>query len=105
MCIQCLTEGAGVEVWRRCGYCEGGQAGVERLGTWNETTLGIPEHPSLFRDRPENYNRHKFRLLEKQLFPYISSERLSDEPGALIRHRDAIGTRVIQAMSSSLNFT
>ncbi|KAK4311489.1 hypothetical protein Pmani_017038 [Petrolisthes manimaculis] len=98
-------EGTGVEVWRRCGYCEGGQAGVERLGTWNETTPGIPQHPSLFRDRPENYNRHKFRLFEKELFPYISSERLSDEPGALIRHRDAIGTRVIQAMSSSLNFT
>ncbi|KAK4329309.1 hypothetical protein Pmani_000343 [Petrolisthes manimaculis] len=68
-------------------------------------TKQIPRKYNTKKDRPENYNRHKFRLFEKELFPYISSERLSDEPGALIRHRDAIGTRVIQAMSSSLNFT
>ncbi|KAK4301567.1 hypothetical protein Pmani_026345 [Petrolisthes manimaculis] len=95
----------GVEVWRRCVYCENGEAGVERLGRWNETKPGIPGHPSLFRDRYENYNRHKFRLLEKNFFPYLKFERLSDEPGSLVRHRDAFGTRVIEAMSNSLNFT
>ncbi|KAK3893545.1 hypothetical protein Pcinc_002610 [Petrolisthes cinctipes] len=30
MSLQCLTEGAGVEVWRRCGNCEVGEAGVEK---------------------------------------------------------------------------
>ncbi|KAK4301575.1 hypothetical protein Pmani_026353 [Petrolisthes manimaculis] len=98
-------EDAGVEVWRRCGYCELGEAGVEKLGIWNATKSGILGDSSSFRNHPENYNRHKFRLLEKELFPYISSERLNNEPGTLVRHRDAIGTRVIQAMSSSLNFT
>ncbi|KAK3892443.1 hypothetical protein Pcinc_003676 [Petrolisthes cinctipes] len=105
MSLQCLTEGAAVEVWRRCGYCEVGEAGVEKLGIWNATKFGSPGHSSSFRDHHENYNRHQFHLLEKELFPYISSERLNDEPGTLVRHRDAIGTRVIQAMSSSLNFT
>ncbi|KAK3881568.1 hypothetical protein Pcinc_013998 [Petrolisthes cinctipes] len=100
-----MAEDAGVEVWRRCVYCEDGEAGVERLGRWNETKPGIPGHPSLFRDRYENYNRHKFRLLEKNFFPYLKFERLSDDPGSLVRHRDAFGTRVIQAMSNSLNFT
>ncbi|KAK4301572.1 hypothetical protein Pmani_026350 [Petrolisthes manimaculis] len=35
----------------------------------------------------------------------MSWDRLSDNPGSLVRHKDAIGTRVLQAMSSSLNFT
>ncbi|KAK4301577.1 hypothetical protein Pmani_026355 [Petrolisthes manimaculis] len=56
-------------------------------------------------DRPENYNTHKFRLLEKDLFPYLSIERLNDEPGSLVRHRDSIGTRVLQALTSYMNFT
>lgn len=58
-----------------------------------------------FPDCYENYNRHKFLLLEKNFFPYLSYEKLSDKPGALVNHRDAFGTRVIQAMSTSLNFT
>ncbi|KAK4301561.1 hypothetical protein Pmani_026339 [Petrolisthes manimaculis] len=56
-------------------------------------------------DRLENYNRHKFRLVENEHFPHMSAERQSEEPGTLLHHRDSIGTRVIQAMSSSLNFT
>lgn len=49
MCLQLLTEGPGVEVWRRCGYCDGGKAGVERLGRWNKAKLSLPGHLSLFR--------------------------------------------------------
>ncbi|KAK4293413.1 hypothetical protein Pmani_033891 [Petrolisthes manimaculis] len=60
---------------------------------------------------PENYKGHKFRLVEKNYFPYTSSTRVTQQQqqqqqqAPQVVHQDSLGTRIITAMASSLNFT
>ncbi|KAK3885372.1 hypothetical protein Pcinc_010404 [Petrolisthes cinctipes] len=100
--------GSSVIVWRRCGYCVEGEPGVEILGRWNQATAQVPGHISLFRDRPENYNGHRFRIVEKDYFPYSSWVKVGQPKGGLgpeVRLQDSLGTRMINAVATNLNFT
>ncbi|KAK3856461.1 hypothetical protein Pcinc_037222 [Petrolisthes cinctipes] len=95
----------GAVVYRRCHYCSQGEAGMEVLGRWNVSAAAIPSQPMLFTEDPENYKGHKFRLVEKNYFPYTSSMRVTQEPATQLIHQDSLGTRIITAMAHSLNFT
>ncbi|XP_071546586.1 glutamate receptor ionotropic, delta-2-like [Panulirus ornatus] len=93
-----------VEVYRRCMYCSGGEAGVQLLHRW-DLRFGLPTDLPLFREEPENFMGHKFQSVDKTYFPYFTFERSSDTLGTVVYPQDSLNTRMINAIASHFNFT
>ncbi|XP_071546566.1 uncharacterized protein [Panulirus ornatus] len=93
-----------MEMYRRCLYCSGGEAGVQLLHRW-ELGSGLPKNFMLFPTHPENFMGHEFRVITKNYFPYISYDADSGGPGAVVSLQDSLNTRMMNTMSLHLNFT
>ncbi|KAG7156374.1 Glutamate receptor ionotropic, delta-1-like 7, partial [Homarus americanus] len=94
-----------VEVYRRCMYCNNGKEDAQLLYLW-DLTIGVPSGLHFFYDQPENFMGRQFRIVTKSYFPYISTERESEEPGSTrVFLEDSLDSRMIHAMASYLNFT
>ncbi|KAG7162652.1 glutamate receptor-like [Homarus americanus] len=94
-----------VEVYRRCLYCNNGDADIVFLYLWPLTSANNHHyHNQLFPERLENFMGHKFVVVTLPYFPFIAFEKESEEGGAL-SPRDSLNTRMINTMARCLNFT
>ncbi|KAK4327739.1 hypothetical protein Pmani_001781 [Petrolisthes manimaculis] len=96
-----LTISAMYQIKRGCGYPPTDV--IVKL-----KTPGLFKNRSQRRDRPENYNGHRFRIVEKDYFPYSSWVKVGQPKGGLgpeVRLQDSLGTRMINTVATYLNFT
>ncbi|XP_047493448.1 uncharacterized protein LOC125042031 [Penaeus chinensis] len=93
-----------IEVFRRCLYCRGGEAGVVPLGPWHSREA-TPTEEELFPDEFRNFNGHTFRVVTLRYFPFIEYTRESDAPGTKVSPRDCLDLRILSTLASRNNFT
>ncbi|XP_063868260.1 glutamate receptor ionotropic, delta-2-like isoform X1 [Scylla paramamosain] len=95
-----------VQIYRRCLYCHGGNAGVQRLYRW-DLDGGVPQDLRLFmsNEYKENFNGHQFRVVTMTYFPYVNYVRVSDAPGTVVRLTDSLNTRMMEALARHLNYS
>ncbi|XP_063609100.1 uncharacterized protein LOC134783233 [Penaeus indicus] len=93
-----------IEVFRRCLYCRGGEAGVVPLGPWHSHEA-TPTQEELFPDEFRNFYGHKFRVVTLRYFPFIEYTRESDAPGTKVSPRDCLDLRILSTLASRNNFT
>ncbi|KAG7162348.1 putative variant ionotropic glutamate receptor-like 23, partial [Homarus americanus] len=87
-----------VWVYRRCLYCNNGEADVQLIQDWNLTS-------GIFQDQLQNFRGHKMRVVSVPVFPYMDYVQRSDVRGGIVEPGDSIDTRLIQSFSAVLNFT
>ncbi|KAK8400952.1 hypothetical protein O3P69_002617 [Scylla paramamosain] len=83
-----------VQIYRRCLYCHGGNAGVQRLYRW-DLDGGVPQDLRLFMSN----------VVTMTYFPYINYVRVSDAPGTVVSLTDSLNTRMMEALARHLNFS
>ncbi|XP_071533351.1 glutamate receptor ionotropic, delta-2-like [Panulirus ornatus] len=94
----------GVQVYRRCLYCNTGQQGVQLINIWN-LTLAFQNTSNLFKDLLQNFMGHKFRIVTTPHFPYMDYHWMNREESNRVTPRDSLDVRLINAFSRTLNFT
>ncbi|XP_069951694.1 glutamate receptor ionotropic, delta-1-like isoform X2 [Cherax quadricarinatus] len=99
-----ITESGGVWVYRRCMYCNNGEADARVINHWVLTpTLQDTSH--LFLDEETTLMGHKLRVVAVNNFPYIDFEFNVSDPGGIITIKDSIDKRLINTFAAALNFT
>ncbi|KAK8400949.1 hypothetical protein O3P69_002614 [Scylla paramamosain] len=83
-----------VQIYRRCLYCHGGNAGVQRLYRW-DLDGGVPQDLRLFMSN----------VVTMTYFPYVNYVRVSDAPGTVVRLTDSLNTRMMEALARHLNYS
>ncbi|XP_042233419.1 glutamate [NMDA] receptor subunit 1-like [Homarus americanus] len=87
-----------VWVYRRCLYCNNGEADVQLILEPNITS-------SLFHNQFQNFRGHRMRIVSVPHFPYMDYERKINMRGGIVKPRDSLDTRLITSFSAALNFT
>ncbi|XP_045599635.2 probable glutamate receptor [Procambarus clarkii] len=101
--VSVVSEAVGV--YRRCLYCDNGQADSSLLHRWSLHSQ-VPRDLHLFQEDPDDFMGHKFMLTAKNYFPYFSFQRASEDPDdTKVFPLDSLNTRMIYTLSSLLNFT
>ncbi|KAG7162358.1 Glutamate receptor-like 29, partial [Homarus americanus] len=93
-----------VWVYRRCLYCNNGEADVQLIHQYNITSVPQPTD-NLFREQVKTLRGRKLRIVTVPYFPYMDFERRTEEPGGIINPKDSVDTRLIYAFASALNFS
>ncbi|XP_069951695.1 uncharacterized protein [Cherax quadricarinatus] len=100
-----ITESGGVWVYRRCMYCNNGEADARVINHWVLTpTLQDTSHLFLA-DEETTLMGHKLRVVAVNNFPYIDFEFNVSDPGGIITIKDSIDKRLINTFAAALNFT
>ncbi|XP_069160906.1 glutamate receptor ionotropic, kainate glr-3 isoform X2 [Procambarus clarkii] len=102
-----VCAGVGDQVWvyRRCLYCEEGDAGVQLLQQADATA--VPRRwreDGFFNDPVLDMNGHKSRIAIRPYFPFIDFEVPSD-PSKPVSPLDSLDVRMLNAIAAHLNFT
>ncbi|KAG7162414.1 Glutamate receptor ionotropic, delta-1-like 17 [Homarus americanus] len=87
-----------VLLYRRCLYCNNGQADVQLI---LQKTLS----QGLFQDQFQNFRGHRLRIVTVPYFPYMDYVRRRDVRGGIVEPRDSLDIRIITSFSHVLNFT
>ncbi|XP_042233417.1 uncharacterized protein LOC121873784 [Homarus americanus] len=99
-------EGVSERVWvyRRCLYCNNGEADVQYFYQWNSTSF---YHLSgfLLNEPLQNMMGQKLRVVTLPLFPYMDYSRINDEPGNMVAPKDSLDVRLISTFAAVFNFT
>nr|XP_053641785.1 uncharacterized protein LOC128695307 [Cherax quadricarinatus] len=93
-----------VWVYRRCMYCNNGEADVQVINHW-VITPNINDIHELFQEQVQTLLGHKLRVVAVPHFPYMDFELNTRNPGGIVIQKDAIDTRLINTFSAALNFT
>ncbi|XP_069951698.1 glutamate receptor ionotropic, delta-1-like isoform X2 [Cherax quadricarinatus] len=94
----------GVWVYRRCMYCNNGEADARLIHHWVLTpTLQDTSH--LFLDEERTLMGHKLRIVAVNNFPYTDFKFDVNDPGGIITIEDSLDKRLINTFAAALNFT
>ncbi|XP_064110454.1 uncharacterized protein LOC135218231 [Macrobrachium nipponense] len=91
-------------VYSRCLYCSDGAPERIFLFLWPIGSK-MPRPINTLRDRLLDLEGHKFRVLSMPTFPYCAYRRDSDTPGSTLTLLDSVDKRLLEAVSTHLNFT
>ncbi|XP_069190886.1 uncharacterized protein [Procambarus clarkii] len=96
--------GGAVWVYRRCLYCNMGDADVQLV---RHCTLPHCGHhsPHLLQEQVRDLMGRQFRVVALRHFPFMDYQAVSQEPGSTILPTDCLDNRFIQTLAAKLNFT
>nr|XP_053641787.1 uncharacterized protein LOC128695309 [Cherax quadricarinatus] len=95
---------ASVWVYRRCLYCNKGDADVQ-LVLQNTALSFFKLHGNLFPDEFKNFMSHKYLVVALRYFPYMDYQRHNNQPGTTVTPTDSLDFRILSTLTSLLNFT
>ncbi|KAK3864697.1 hypothetical protein Pcinc_029638 [Petrolisthes cinctipes] len=98
------TDGGGVSVYRRCLYCNNGQAAVQLVGSWTSDNTLNPQH-QFFKDQFLNFQGYVLRVVTVSYFPFVDYIRAKEEPGTPVTLTDSVDMRLLHTFTRKLNFT
>nr|XP_045599637.1 uncharacterized protein LOC123758914 [Procambarus clarkii] len=88
-------EGRGrVRTYRRCLYCDHGQAGIQLLRPGN-----------LFPETLNNMMGHTFKVVALSYFPLVEYRKVTNDPNDLVQPEDSVDVRMLDIMARRFNFT
>ncbi|XP_069168868.1 uncharacterized protein [Procambarus clarkii] len=94
-----------VWVYRRCPFCNNGEAGVQQVLQSCLTFLPLPLH-HLFQESLQDFMGNKLRIVTATpYFPYVDYTRVSDAQGTPVILTDSLDVRLIYTFAAKLNFT
>nr|XP_053641767.1 uncharacterized protein LOC128695285 [Cherax quadricarinatus] len=102
--VYAASMSSGVWVYRRCMYCNNGEADVQVINHW-VITPNIHNIHQFFQEQVQTLLGHKLRVVAVPHFPYMDFELNTTDPGGIVIQKDAIDTRLINTFSTALNFT
>ncbi|XP_045590487.2 glutamate receptor ionotropic, delta-1-like [Procambarus clarkii] len=95
----------GVRVYRRCLYCNNGEADAQLVHNMNINSPDLP-WDDLFHESLQDLMGNKMRIATPtQYFPYVDYQRVNEAPGTTVLLRDSIDARLIHTFAATLNFT
>ncbi|XP_069943810.1 ionotropic receptor 21a-like [Cherax quadricarinatus] len=94
----------GVMVYRRCLFCNNGEADVQLIHLGNLHSFDLITD-NLFPDQFHNFNGHMVRVSSSRFFPYSDYTSQTGEQASLITLRDCIDSRLLSVFSSAYNFS
>ncbi|KAK3879215.1 hypothetical protein Pcinc_016209 [Petrolisthes cinctipes] len=94
-----------VSVISRCLYCDAGSPSLVPLHTWTLPHLHTQLPHNLFPDETGNLRGLLLKVVTMEWFPFIKFTRSSEEGGVLVYPLDSLDFRMLQTVSSRLNFT
>ncbi|XP_069951438.1 glutamate receptor ionotropic, delta-1-like [Cherax quadricarinatus] len=94
----------GVWVYRRCMYCNNGEADARVISHW-VITPKLQDIAHLFQDEVQTLAGHKLRVVAVPHFPYMDFEFNARDPGGIITVKDTVDKRLINTFAAALNFT
>ncbi|XP_042233435.1 uncharacterized protein LOC121873798 [Homarus americanus] len=94
-----------VWVYRRCLYCNNGEADVQLIHKRNITSF--PQYvDDLFYHEPfHNFMGHKMQFSTVPYFPYMDYTRHSEEPGTIVTVKDSLDARLLSTFATKLNIS
>ncbi|XP_069190882.1 uncharacterized protein [Procambarus clarkii] len=94
-----------VLVYRRCLYCNSGEASIQLLHKVTSNSNMLPRK-DLFHENFQDLMGTKLRIATAmQYFPYVDYVRASETPGTAVEYIDCIDARIIHTFAAKLNFT
>nr|XP_045593087.1 uncharacterized protein LOC123754659 [Procambarus clarkii] len=94
-----------VMVYRRCLYCNNGEADVQRVLQKSFTSLPLPLD-QLFQETFQDFIGKKMRIITAfSYFPYVDYKRVCSTLGAQFEYMDCLDSRLVNTLASKLNFT
>ncbi|XP_069941781.1 ionotropic receptor 21a-like [Cherax quadricarinatus] len=91
-----------VLVYRRCLFCNNGEAGIKVINKVNFSMMSHLEDTQ-FIDESHNFMGHRMRFAVIRYFPYSDYTPLTEEAGSLVLFRDCVDARLVMVLSSLLN--
>ncbi|XP_069190333.1 uncharacterized protein [Procambarus clarkii] len=83
-----------VRSYRRCLYCDHGQAGIQLLRPGN-----------LFPETLNNMMGHTFKVVALSYFPLVEYRKVTNDPNDLVQPEDSVDVRMLDIMARRFNFT
>nr|XP_053632774.1 uncharacterized protein LOC128688808 [Cherax quadricarinatus] len=91
-------------VYRRCLYCNKGEADIRLLPHWN-LSLFTQTSDHLFHEQFHNFMGHTFRISSLNYFPYMDYKRDRDGAGTTVTPSDCLDARLLSLFADRLNFS
>nr|XP_045610238.1 probable glutamate receptor [Procambarus clarkii] len=97
---------SGVRVYRRCLYCNNGEADAQLVHNMNINSFDLP-WDDLFQEEPfQDFMGNKMKIVTPSpYFPYVDYQRVSEAPGTAVLLVDCLDARLIHTFADKLNFT
>ncbi|XP_042233422.1 probable glutamate receptor isoform X2 [Homarus americanus] len=92
-----------VWVYRRCLFCNNGEADVQLIQDWNLTSP--PQHTDelFFNERFHDFMGLKMKFSAIRYFPYNDYTPDSSEPGSTVTLKDCLDARLLSVLEPALN--
>ncbi|XP_071524005.1 probable glutamate receptor [Panulirus ornatus] len=101
------AESKDVKVFRRCLYCNDGGMGIQQL--LQESSPSSPvqwrDGDTVFPEDFQDFKGHTFQVVTGTYFPFIDYEKSKTDGDSLLTPRDCLDVRILNAISTQLNFT
>ncbi|XP_042233814.1 uncharacterized protein LOC121874002 isoform X2 [Homarus americanus] len=94
-----------VWVYRRCLYCNNGEADVQLIHKWNLTSLPYHTADLFFQEQFLNFMGLKIQFSILRYFPYTDYTPGSKEPDSTVTLKDCLDARLLSVLSRKLNFS
>ncbi|XP_042233750.1 uncharacterized protein LOC121873936 [Homarus americanus] len=102
--IQVHAEYIRVRIYRRCLYCNNGEADVQPVLQENITsTVELCRRIISDNEHLQDMKGHKFFIVTRPYFPYMDYKPDTDDPETLITARDSLDIRVLNTLAVKLN--
>ncbi|XP_069951448.1 glutamate receptor-like [Cherax quadricarinatus] len=94
----------GVWVYRRCLYCNSGEADVQLLHLWNLTSVTQLKN-DLFQEQFLNFWNTKMQFSALVKYPFMDYKADSDEPGSTVTLKNGLDARLLFLFAKRLNIS
>ncbi|XP_069951446.1 glutamate receptor-like [Cherax quadricarinatus] len=94
----------GVWVYRRCLYCNMGEADVQLLHLWNLASFTHSKY-DLFQEQFHNFWGKEMKFSTIIYFPYTDYTLDNSEPGSTVSLKDSLDARLLSLVTEKLNIS